>query len=358
MRFVYPTFGASNYWFEYAAETRPHYVILDDDLGELSRGRLEDVVSGNVITADFTGDGLPDTVFCGLRPKTSWDDLKLVLLETSLDSNFKPVFTQKAEKYFDYGNSRAAAESVFIPVLAAGDFDGDGEAEVCANNQLFTYNGGPDFILLGGSLIEEERVSDDETYMEGDGSPFYDILMGDLNGDGKDDIVIFHAMLKNDKYNNGTVREKITIFSGKDRPLLYGESPAINFEISYRTYLRNQDLYPAFSGCLPNVDDDSFILKDTGERELLFTDPHVIAVLASPPYYEGINEGGDGGTSFGKSKSSGSASSGTFGFSVGASFDFEYEAPFGLATVEFEASLTESFGWTQSESRELSESWG
>jgi hypothetical protein len=112
------------------------------------------------------------------------------------------------------------------------------------------------------------------------------------------------------------------------------------------------------TGCLPNVDDDSFVLRDTGQRELLFSDPQVIAVLASPPYYEEINEDGDGGTSFGYSKSSGSSSSDSVGFSVGFSIGIEWEAPFNIAKAEFETSVTNSFNWTQSSSREISESWG
>jgi hypothetical protein len=105
------------------------------------------------------------------------------------------------------------------------------------------------------------------------------------------------------------------------------------------------------------VDNDSFILRDTGDRELLFSNPQVIAVLASPPYYAGINEDGDGGTYFGKSKSSGSSSSNNFGFSVGMSVGYEFKVPL-IGGTEFEASMKNSFSWAQSSSTELSESWG
>jgi hypothetical protein len=105
------------------------------------------------------------------------------------------------------------------------------------------------------------------------------------------------------------------------------------------------------------VDDDSLVLRDTGQREFLFSDPQVIAVLASPPYYEGINEDGDGGTSFGYSKSSGTTTSNSYGFSVGVSLGYEFEIPL-IGGTEFELSVKNSFAWAQSNSMELSESWG
>jgi hypothetical protein len=105
------------------------------------------------------------------------------------------------------------------------------------------------------------------------------------------------------------------------------------------------------------VDDDTFILRDTGDRELLFADPQVLAVLASPPYYaETGDEDLDGGTSFGHSAGSSSGTTNSSGYSVGVSFGYEFEF---LGTgIELEASLKENFSWSQSESLEVSESWG
>jgi hypothetical protein len=161
----------------------------------------------------------------------------------------------------------------------------------------------------------------------------HEVVMGDVTGDMKDDVVNFH--------NNGRIQICYATIGDE-----YSVSDLKPFTGSTRE-----------TGCLPNVDDDTLILLDTGQRELLFTDPQVIAVLASPPYHAGINNDGDGGTSFGYSKASGSTESNTLGFSVGASIGGGFEIP-GIIETEFKTTITSSFGWTQSQSRELSESWG
>jgi hypothetical protein len=190
-------------------------------------------------------------------------------------------------------------------------------------NRLWTLNGDNQF---------EQAANIDYAFSH----PFtdgYEFVMGDVTGDQKDDVVYFygHGAIEIYYYSSGQYRR------------------------SFQKLVADSTSHKE-AGCLPNVDDDSFILRDRGQRELLFTDPQVIAVLASPPYFDGINEDGDGGTSFGYSKSSGSSNS--FGFSVGTSVGYEWSAPFGLASAEFEVSVTSSFSWAQSSSVEISESWG
>jgi hypothetical protein len=167
----------------------------------------------------------------------------------------------------------------------------------------------------------------------GDPVDSYDIVMGDVTGDQKDDVVLFYGWseIQIYYYDSGQYKRFIKNFG-------------------------NGSMYE--TGCLPNVDDDSFILRDTGGREMLFSDPHVIAVLASPPYYEGLNEDGDGGTSFGYNKSKGESSGNSFGFSIGASIGTEFKIPIIEVGTEVEATLKASFAWAQSNSIEISESWG
>jgi hypothetical protein len=177
-------------------------------------------------------------------------------------------------------------------------------------------------------------------------------MMGDVTGDQKDDVVFFAVRSYVKLKYIGMIG--IYYYSGGQYRLHYQDITDNIVSIT-----DNRADYSGYEiGCLPNVDDDSFILRDTGQRELLLTDPHVIAVLASPPYYDGINEDGDGGTSFGYSKSAGESSSDSFGFSVGVSVGYEFEAPFNLSSAEFEVSVTSSFAWAQSNAGEISESWG
>jgi methionine-rich copper-binding protein CopC len=308
----------------------PHYYILDDkDAGykQLSEGifattKTNGMRVGRPKAGDFNGDGLPDTVFYGTMREV-WDNRLVMLLETSLDTNFKPKFTWLDSANFDIN----APGGPYIPQFAVGDVDGDKQTDLFCGNYLYTLNADKTaFIQVSGT----GPVFDDYTY--GDK---YDVVMGDVTGDRKDDVVLFHG--------------------GGNIQIYYYANGGYN-----RTGQKNigSSTYDWETGCLPNVDKDSFILRDTGDRELLFSDPHVIAVLASAPYYAGINEDGNGGTYFGESKSSGSGSSNSFGYSVGMSIGFEFEDIFGLSGLEFQASVEESFSWAQSSSTEVSESWG
>ncbi|MDR2160220.1 MAG: VCBS repeat-containing protein [Treponema sp.] len=319
------------------------YVVLDDgdaDFAVLDTGyvsTLSSISGGTVISADFTGDGLPDTVFFGPRSNT---ENYLVFLKTTLNSRFEPDFTPVASASItspvtssrgpvlvESGSSGRYPNS--HPPLAAGDVDGDGRPELFAGNRLWKFDS-------GGNRFEQMSLSDTDGVFDNPATyEYYDIVTGDVTGDRKDDMVLF---------SDGGWVEIFYYASGTDQ------------HQSIR--LTTASPVSRGTGCLPNVDNDSFILRDTGQRELLFSDPQVIAVLASPPYYAGINGDGDGGTSFGYSKSSGTTSSNSTGFSVGVSVGFEWEAPFGIAKAEFETAVTDSFGWTQSSSRELSESWG
>jgi hypothetical protein len=272
---------------------------------------------GRAMAGDFNGDGLPDTVFYGTR-STNQDERIVMLLQTSLNSAFQPGFTwvNSASKTFP--------DNKIIPQSAVGDVNGDRKADFIANNRLYTLNSENQF----------EQFSPDYLFGTAYNGGQYDVVMGDVTGDQKDDVVLFGGGGNIEIYyyaNGGYVQSGYKHISDSS----YWET-----------------------GCLPNVDKDSFILRDTGDRELLFSDPHVIAVLASAPYYAGINEDGNGGTYFGYTKGSSSSESNSFGFSVGMSVGFEFEDVFGIAGVEFEASVTQSLSWAQSESKDIEESWG
>jgi hypothetical protein len=106
-----------------------------------------------------------------------------------------------------------------------------------------------------------------------------------------------------------------------------------------------------------NVDDDSPILEYRGEHELLFGDPTVLAVLAAPPYHEGVDQNIEAcGTTFGRTTSTGVESSSSIGFSVGFSIGYEWEDIFGISKVSFKMTTTQAWSWMSSSSMEVSRS--
>lgn len=97
-----------------------------------------------------------------------------------------------------------------------------------------------------------------------------------------------------------------------------------------------------------DIDDDSVILKYTGNHHLIYSDPEVMAVLASAPYFADLVDGdypGDEETAYTVTSGTTSQRSSSNGFSVGAFFGFEKSLPF-VGGALFEAETTSSFTWS------------
>ena len=103
-----------------------------------------------------------------------------------------------------------------------------------------------------------------------------------------------------------------------------------------------------------NTDDDTSYMTYTGKHWFEYTEPKVLAVLASPPYFKDLLEQDDlsgnyaeSTTAYGSSKGSGTGSSESNSFSVGAYVSYEQEFNvFGLNVASFEAELSTDVGFT------------
>lgn len=90
--------------------------------------------------------------------------------------------------------------------------------------------------------------------------------------------------------------------------------------------LRN---FASLSFSLPNTDKDTTILKYTGEHYYNYSDPEVLAVLASPPYYADLANDDDdsqmieSSTAYSSTKGSGGGSTYFNSFSVGVYTSWE-----------------------------------
>ena len=106
--------------------------------------------------------------------------------------------------------------------------------------------------------------------------------------------------------------------------------------------------------CLPNMDDDTIVLRYTGEHYYTYADPEVLAVLASPPYFADLANDDDDSqmieskTSYGTSKGSGGGSTYSNSFSVGVYTSWEHSFSIlgvELAHAEAESSINNTFTW-------------
>ena len=295
--------------------------------------------TANVVTGDFNGDGLPDTAFYGKENRDSNVNYYLNVMLTAMDSDSKPTWpdTLISSNYIlakTMGNP-GDNEGWQIPGLAAGDMDMDGRDEIFATRQIFTLD------PATNKLVKPRWWAPDKaTYLS---DVEYDYCwMGDITGDKRADIVMVPT---------NSTQNWIQVFSYDGSTFNGGD----NYNLAWQKQFggSNQD-FPAI--CLPNVDNDSYVLEYQGS-ELLFTDPIIQVVIASPPYWENANNE-NGGTTYGKSSSSGSSESHSGGFKVGFSVGYEFDSGiFGNSGASVKGTMEHGFNWGVSKSKEISESW-
>ena len=120
-------------------------------------------------------------------------------------------------------------------------------------------------------------------------------------------------------------------------------------------YSQTKKVNSSYALCLANTDNDSSYMNYAGKHYYTYTDPQVLAVLASPPYFADLLDRDDlsgnypeSTTSYSSSTGSGGGSTGSTTISVGAYVSYEQDIKiFGVtvASWEAEATITAGFTW-------------
>ncbi len=120
-------------------------------------------------------------------------------------------------------------------------------------------------------------------------------------------------------------------------------------------YSQTKKVNSSYALCLANTDNDSSYMNYAKKHYFTYTDPQVLAVLASPPYFADLLDRDDlsgnypeSTTSYSKSTGSGGGSTGSTTISVGAYVSYEQDIKiFGvtIASWEAEATITAGFTW-------------
>ena len=113
------------------------------------------------------------------------------------------------------------------------------------------------------------------------------------------------------------------------------------------------DVNSSYTLCLANTDDDTSYMTYTGKHYYTYSDPQVLAVLASPPYFSDLLNRDDlsgnyaeSSTTYSSMKGTENGTSSSSTISVGAYVSFEQEfSVFGvkIGSVEAEAAFTSGF---------------
>ncbi|MCU0698854.1 MAG: VCBS repeat-containing protein [Myxococcaceae bacterium] len=103
-----------------------------------------------------------------------------------------------------------------------------------------------------------------------------------------------------------------------------------------------------------NTDDDSPIVRYDGESELLFTDPTLVTVVASPPWQAGIGQNVEvTQATFGTTENDAVVRTKSLGFKVGFSVGTEFESDLFQSGVSAKATFESAFDVYTTESRSV-----
>lgn len=275
---------------------------------------------------DLDADGQNEVLFVGSKSDDTAATYSLLVLEPVKDGE-----TGKFSYRFSATIGQVTARDPLRPgpMLAIADFDGDGKKDILAYRKIF-HN-----LKKTGGVFTEMAGVDLYTACAGLGS-HYDgsLAVGDIDGDMKSDVIM--------------------VTDGSEELCAQGFNSAWKWVRKGSGDITG-DSYKSFPAVTAgDFDGDSIAVEFLGS-ELLFSDPHPIAVLASNPFWSDISM--DGGTSFGTGTETEKNSETSLGFSVGVSFGYESEGLFGMWSASIKASFESSFDWTASNSVAYSESY-
>ena len=324
-----------------------------------------DIYRAGFTSGDVDNDGYNELILGGSLANSTNDSRYLAIYEWN-GSGFE-ITAQENLDLFEEENGVRTWQNIkdekkyysmpFAPAnIAVGKFYGIGEAPCIYLDSIVIQYGSDGFNIL--DLLTEEIYNG--PYVE------WGARSADLTGSGQDLLFTLGnaAEVTNAKniqelfqqslasvYKNYYFLTGINLSKGSDSY----SAKSIYTKASYYSYednnIRN---YASLSFSLPNTDNDTTILRYTGEHYYTYADPEVLAVLASPPYYADLANDDDdsqmieSSTSYGTTKGSGSGTSHSNSFSVGVYTSWEKTWSIlgvELASAEAEFSINNTFTW-------------
>ena len=207
----------------------------------------------------------------------------------------------------------------------------------------------------GNVTTNYDKFEEGKTYLNMGFIP-YDLQVADINGDGVQ--TVFYKILN--CHDGGKFRKPgdsasdfFTLAKGHH---LIAESSYSSItdgpKINRGTYtdLENPPVY-----AIVNTDNDTSCAHYTGNHYVAYSDPVVLAVMFSPPYFKDLmtasgleGEYAESTTSYGTSKGSESSQSSSRSISLGISESFEQEFSFlGVKIADIETEFEQNFGMTE-----------
>ena len=294
--------------------TSKYYIYDDRSQGSfdlireafLINGTVELTQAGYIVVGDFDGDKYLEIAVSDGTYVLFIDDYKGIV----------PIngFNWEREGYqFVNGHYR---HNSLVDKFIGVDLDGNGTDELLVGDDIIRLNPGArerSIDVLHTNIIDR--------FYTGSETPFWSVerssyAVGDFqnDGSGKEEIAIIVS-----EYGN--------FFNGKEIWILgHDENNQLTLFRTIDLDHDNGTYIPVIAGA--NVDNDSVVVKYRGEHEVLFTEPVIIGVLASPPYYaSGIQETEGSTTTLGKESETSDKDKHTIGFSTETSLGVKISTP-------------------------------
>lgn len=281
--------------------------------------------------ADIDGDHLGEVVFFGRTYGNGWDYRWQVFLMDDLQN------APEANPWVPFDHDGGYTEGEVPNPFVLLDVNGDSVADIFAGENVLYVDHDSQYRALPTPRSLAIKS------LAGVGGVNPRVAAGDVDGDGKDDLLMegssrIWAVGLND-INQVEYKQQGT------EEWRHTSENTVGSDAGWRSLII----------ATGNVDEDSALVRYDGDHELLFTDPHIVAVIGSPPYYEGIGQDIDNTTStFGTSVGSSSSSSQSVGFSVGFSVGYHTDFLFGEAS--FKVEVEQSFDYSAFQSRSFTKS--
>lgn len=202
-------------------------------------------------------------------------------------------------------------------------------------------------IELGDSGLTLSRMIDDQLGSTSLSTIELNARAADINGDGTDQVVVSYIKstqaITPDPKNFTKYLQFLKDISGANTNEINtvvagGNSPLKTWQGSF---------------AVPDTDNDTTLLTYTKQHYYTYSDPEILAVLASPPYFGDLEQDefetvDPNSTTYGSSKGSGGGSSYSNSFSAGLYTSWEHEVKFlgvTLFSTEVETEINNHFTW-------------
>ena len=328
-----------------------------------------DIYRASFTAGDVDNDGYNELVMGGSLANSDRNSRYLAVYEWNgsgfsivAEQNFK-LFEEEngVRKWQNIKDDKTYYSMLFAPAnVAVGKFYGIGESPCIYLDSIVIEYGSGSFDIL--DLMAANTVYPDKAqyYVE------WGARAADTTGNGQDTLLTMSNAVEDFKansvadymrlawasyYQNQYALSGIRFSKSSDS---YAADRVLSKTATYSAADSNFLNFASLSFSLPNTDNDTAILKYTGKHYYTYSDPEVLAVLASPPYYADLANDDDdsqmieSSTAYGKSKGSGGGTTHSNSFSVGVYTSWEKTwSMLGveLASAEAEFSINNTFTW-------------